>query len=84
MDDTNDENDELDYVEIASQIRARRAYLGLTLKDVEGISGFASSGLSQIETGARNPTRRTLKKIAEALGMDPAGLLAAKKTTKET
>ena len=39
-----------------------------------GAAGMGVSGVSQIETGARNPSAATLAKIAEALGVEVADL----------
>ncbi|MFD7876929.1 helix-turn-helix domain-containing protein [Streptomyces sp. NPDC059766] len=58
----------------ASVARVRRA-AGLTLSAVASRAGVSTAYVSQMESGAANPTFRTLCQIADALGTTPAELL---------
>ncbi|MGQ5640451.1 MULTISPECIES: helix-turn-helix domain-containing protein [unclassified Streptomyces] len=58
----------------ASVTRVRRA-AGLTLSAVAARAGVSPAYVSQMESGAANPTIRTLCQIADALGSTPAELL---------
>ncbi|MFF3447942.1 helix-turn-helix domain-containing protein [Streptomyces sp. NPDC002667] len=58
----------------ASVARVRRA-AGLTLSAVATRAGVSPAYVSQMESGAANPTVRTLCQIADALGATPAELL---------
>ncbi|MFS4091217.1 helix-turn-helix domain-containing protein [Streptomyces sp. AF1A] len=58
----------------ASVARVRRA-AGLTLSAVAARAGVSPAYVSQMESGAANPTVRTLCQIADALGSTPAELL---------
>ncbi|MEW2289484.1 XRE family transcriptional regulator [Streptomyces sp. NPDC047841] len=58
----------------ASVARVRRA-AGLTLSAVAARAGVSAAYVSQMESGAANPTFRTLCQIADALGSTPAELL---------
>jgi DNA-binding XRE family transcriptional regulator len=53
-----------------NKIRVWREYRGLTLKALAETSGLAAAYLSQIETGKREGTIETFKKIAAALRVD--------------
>jgi DNA-binding XRE family transcriptional regulator len=50
-----------------SKIRVWREYRGLTVKALAEAAGVTPAYLSQIETGAREGTIETLKKLAAAL-----------------
>lgn len=54
------------------RIKKIRQYKGLTQKEVAQKMGVSVQSYSQYETGKRTPTRKTLDKIAEALGCDPS------------
>lgn len=58
----------------ASVARVRRA-AGLTLSAVAARAGVSPAYVSQMESGAANPTVRTLCQIADALGVTAAELL---------
>ncbi|MFD3337195.1 helix-turn-helix domain-containing protein [Streptomyces sp. NPDC058700] len=58
----------------ASVVRTRRE-LGSTLSAVAARAGVSSAYVSQMESGAANPTVRTLGHVAAALGTTPARLL---------
>jgi len=50
-------------------IRAWREHRGLTVKALAEAAGIAPAYLSQIETGKRDGTVATVKKLADALGV---------------
>ncbi|MCX7634998.1 MAG: helix-turn-helix transcriptional regulator [Syntrophales bacterium] len=50
-------------------IRAWREYLGLTQKDVAEKMGITPTAFSQIETGEKKIRKKTLEKVASALGV---------------
>ena len=51
-------------------IRAWREYLKMKTSELAQKVGISSAYLSQIESGKRNPTIKTLKNIAKALDVD--------------
>ena len=51
-------------------VRAWREYKQIKVKELANRAGITPSYLSQIETGKRNPTIDTLKKLAKALALD--------------
>jgi transcriptional regulator with XRE-family HTH domain len=58
------------------KLRRERRGAGLTQVELAERSGVAQSSIAQIEGGARpNPHPRTLKKLAEALGLRARDLL---------
>jgi DNA-binding XRE family transcriptional regulator len=55
--------------ELLKQLRSAREEKGLSLSDVEDLTGMDRSALSKLETGQRpNPTMETLVRYAEAVG----------------
>jgi predicted transcriptional regulator len=55
--------------ELLTQLKAAREAKGLSLSDVEELTGMDRSALSKLETGQRaNPTMETLVRYAEAVG----------------
>ncbi|MFD6416144.1 helix-turn-helix domain-containing protein [Streptomyces sp. NPDC060194] len=62
----------------ASVARVRRAG-GMTLSAVAARAGVSPAYVSQMESGAANPTVRTLAAIAEAMGTTPAELLGGER-----
>jgi predicted transcriptional regulator len=52
---------------IGREIATKRDSLNLTQKQLQDISGVGQAEISKIETGAANPTRDTLIKLASAL-----------------
>jgi transcriptional regulator with XRE-family HTH domain len=65
---------------LASVLRARRIAAGLTLRQVERLTGISNAYLSQLENGHTiNPSPRLLEKLTDAFGcsyvelMDAAG-----------
>ena len=61
----------------AKNLRDARIRAGLAQRQVSKTSGIDIASLSRIERGIGNPTIGTLAKLAEAIGTDPADLLAA-------
>jgi transcriptional regulator with XRE-family HTH domain len=55
---------------VGKEIRRLREARRWSQAKLAGASGMGTSGISQIETGARNPSAVTLSKIAEALGVE--------------
>lgn len=49
---------------------------GLTQEEVEARSGFSQQYLSGLEQGKRNPTVITIYELSQALGVNPADLIA--------
>ena len=54
------------------QLRGERA---LSQRDLSGITGIAHDSISQLETGKRDAQPRTIRKLAEALGVEPKELM---------
>lgn len=61
-------------MDIGREIRRLREEKGWSQAKLAGAADMGTSGISQIETGARNPSAVTLSKIAEALGVEVAEL----------
>lgn len=57
-------------MEIGREIRRLREAKGWSQAKLAAGADMGVSGISQIETGARNPSAVTLSKIAEALGVE--------------
>lgn len=58
-----------------SLLRAVRNWRGLTQAEVAEKSGLTQGYLSDLEAGKREGTPQTLRKIAEAMGIDPVMLV---------
>jgi repressor LexA len=54
------------------QLRRDRA---LSQRDLSRITGVAHDSISQLETGKRDAQPRTIRKLAEALGVEPRELM---------
>jgi transcriptional regulator with XRE-family HTH domain len=59
---------------VGQEIRRRREEKGWSQAKLGVLSGTGPSGISQIETGRRNPSAATLQRIAEALEVGVAEL----------
>ncbi len=57
---------------VGERIRQVRTTQRKTLKDVENVSGFSSTHISEIERGRTSPTIGALIRIANALDKDPS------------
>jgi transcriptional regulator with XRE-family HTH domain len=62
---------------LASELRRLRAERGLTQEALAFRSNVTVSALARIERGLSNPTWTTLVRIANALDITPAQLIAA-------
>lgn len=60
---------------IGEKIRAIRKSKGITQKNLAVAMGVSASMIGQYEVGIRSPKIETLKKIAQALGVDVNALL---------
>jgi transcriptional regulator with XRE-family HTH domain len=58
-------------------LKARREALGLTRRGLVDASGLSYPYVSQLETGSRLPSHRSLARLARALQLEPADLAAA-------
>lgn len=58
------------------RIRETRAAQGLSLEQLARLTGISAPALSLIETGKRDPRLTTLKRIADALRVPLAALIA--------
>jgi transcriptional regulator with XRE-family HTH domain len=60
---------------LGTRIRGVRKDRGLTLKELERISGFSATHISEIERGKTSPTIGALMRIAAALGKETSYFL---------
>lgn len=58
------------------KLRILRAEKGLTLRQLEELSGIGKDAISEIERGKRRPRASTLMSLAKGLGVEPQTLLA--------
>lgn len=65
---------------LAARLKEARRAKGLSLDAVARLSGVSRSMVSQIERGESSPTVATLWNLTQALQVDFAGLLDARKT----
>ena len=65
------------------RIRETRAGQGLSLDQLARLTGISGPALSLIETGKRDPRLTTLKRIADALRVSLAALIADLSGTEE-
>jgi len=56
--------------ELGKRIRNLRGKAGLSLSELEAVSGIPKSTISKIENGHRNPRIETLYNIAKGLGVE--------------
>jgi transcriptional regulator with XRE-family HTH domain len=54
--------------------RLRRAH-ALSQRDLSRLTGIAQDTISQLETGRREAQPRTVRKLAEALAVEPSALI---------
>jgi transcriptional regulator with XRE-family HTH domain len=62
--------------ELGRRIKMLRVAAGLTLKNLEERGGISATHVSEIERGKASPTVGALGRIAQALGLRPAALVA--------
>ena len=58
-----------------AKLRRLRRERALSQQDVERITGLAQATLSDLEQGKRGARASTLRKLAEALGVEPKELM---------
>ncbi|MCL6092122.1 MAG: helix-turn-helix domain-containing protein [Actinobacteria bacterium] len=63
-------------LEMGRRIRSRRLALGLSQEALGERSGFHPTFVSSVERGERNVSLMTMLRLAEALKVDPASLVA--------
>lgn len=61
---------------VGENLRAERTTRGLSLRDLAAVSGIAAPNLSNFENGRTTPRLETLGRLAEALGVTVASLVA--------
>ena len=61
--------------ELGVRLRTVRKERGLTLKELERVSGFSATHISEIERGKTSPTIGALVRISQALGKDTSFFL---------
>jgi transcriptional regulator with XRE-family HTH domain len=64
---------------IAKRIREARAVAGLSQEEAASRAGVGYKRWQEIESGAANPTVRTLDRIAETLGVELWDIVRANK-----
>jgi transcriptional regulator with XRE-family HTH domain len=57
------------------RLRELRRERALSQEDLESMTGVAQSTLSALEGGKRNAQPRTVRKLAEALGVQPREMM---------
>jgi transcriptional regulator with XRE-family HTH domain len=57
------------------RLRQLRREQALSQRDLSGITGIAHDSISQLETGKREAQPRTIRKLADALGVEPRELM---------
>jgi transcriptional regulator with XRE-family HTH domain len=64
------------FIEVdGARLRKLRRERALSQQDVERISGISQATLSDLEQGKRGARASTLRKLAEALGVEPRELI---------
>jgi HTH-type transcriptional regulator, competence development regulator len=58
-----------------TRLRRTRRARALSQRDLARITGIAHDTISQLETGKREAQPRTIRKLAEALGVEPSELM---------
>ena len=58
-------------------LKARREELGMTRRELVDASGLSYPYVSQLETGSRLPSHKSLARLARALQLEPTDLSAA-------
>jgi transcriptional regulator with XRE-family HTH domain len=61
---------------LGEAVKARRETLGLTQEQVANNSGLHQRWLSNVETGKRNPSYESLRRLAAGLGLSASELIA--------
>lgn len=58
---------QIDHAKVGKEFRERRVKAGLTLKQMEQISGFSDTFISELERGTRNWTPANAERLLAAL-----------------
>jgi transcriptional regulator with XRE-family HTH domain len=58
-----------------AKLRRLRTERALSQQDLERMTGIAVSTISNLERGKRSAQHRTLRRLAEALGVEPRELM---------
>lgn len=64
-----------EYKKVGERIRSLRKQKGLTQEDLAALTKIEARSIVDIEAGKRNPTLKTLTKIANALNLSSSKLL---------
>jgi transcriptional regulator with XRE-family HTH domain len=67
---------------VGERLRKRRTELGINLRELASRTDLTASFLSQVERGVTNPSLMSLRRIAEALGVQLMYFLAENMTAK--
>lgn len=67
---------------LGTNLRARRDEQGISLSELARRSGIAKGTLSQLESGAGNPTIETVFSLSNALGVPVSSLLAEQRAAE--
>lgn len=57
------------------RLRRLRRDRMLSLRELSGITGVSHDGIQKLESGRRDAQPRTIRKLAEALGVEPSELM---------
>lgn len=63
-------------IALGKAVKARREELGLTQEELASEAGLHQRWISNLERGWRNPSLRSLQRLARGLGIKPSELLA--------
>ena len=66
-----------------NSLRMLREAAGLTQQDLAKLTGLTTATISYAETGRVDPSLDTIKRLAEALGVQPGALLDEPATPAE-
>ena len=58
---------------IASQVRRKRARIGITIEDLAGIANVGRRFIVDLESGAAEPNSEEAQRVARALGLRVKG-----------
>jgi transcriptional regulator with XRE-family HTH domain len=58
-----------------AQLRRLRRERALSQRELQDMTGIAHDSISQLETGKRQAQPKTIRKLAEALGVEPKELM---------
>ena len=64
------EEDQREFSDVVTALKEARESRGLSLQDVSDRSGITRPSLSLLENGKGNPTLTTLRRVAEAIGVE--------------